>query len=112
MSTATPAPPPVEVAEPSVRIPTSWFRLMAPLVVGLLLGGGGATGAGILQAGVSAAEFATWTEEHSAAETHPGAVTHDDLEGLASADDVADLLFLVCQLAAQNDPPIRDRRCE
>tara|TARA_Y100000310_G_scaffold92966_1_gene90548 strand:+ start:4645 stop:4884 length:240 start_codon:yes stop_codon:yes gene_type:complete len=75
-----------------------------PLIAGLVLGGGGATG---LTTALHEQPPAMSVEnaESMMAELE---AAHDDL---ATKEDVSDLLFIVCELASRADPPVTDRRC-
>lgn len=100
-------PPDVDPPKPdTVSIPASWLRWGAPLIAGLVLGGGGATGlTTAFHDQPSAAPMTVAAAEAMIAELE---LAHDDL---ATKDDVADLLFIVCELANRTDPPVTDRRC-
>ena len=111
------------VAQPppgSIVIPP-WLAKYGPLLAALLVGGGGTQGAAALLGvkghqdepaqvsdALSQEAFSSWAGAHSM-EPHPGAATDDEVRALA--EDVANVLWLVCELAARSEPPIRDRRC-
>lgn len=108
-------PKPVEdTAEPGITIPASWVRWLIPLLAGLVVGGGGATGITTALHPSEAASPATSSGAPAMSTEEAGAMFRalEDSHGdLATKDDVEDVLFIVCQLAAAAEPPIPHRRC-